>query len=44
MRQVYTDPRMEVVEMAPQQIICTSPDGWAEMGGYQPATDGFSQP
>ena len=36
---------MDVVEVTPQQIICASGSGWAEMGGYGTNTGGgFTQP
>ena len=43
MRYVYKRPRMEVADIALQQIICSS-GGWAEMGSYGSNTgSGFSQ-
>ena len=39
MGHVYTQPRMEVADIALQQIICAS-GGWAEMGGYGSNTGG----
>ena len=43
MRKNYKQPKMGVVEVSLQQIICAS-GGWAEMGGYGNNTgDGFSQ-
>ena len=47
MKQMYIQPRMEVADMAPQQIICDSGEGygWAEMGSYEENSGGgFTQP
>ncbi len=44
MRKNYKQPKMDMVEVTPQQIICASGEGWAEMGGYGNDTGGgFTQ-
>ena len=44
MRKNYKQPKMGVVEVSLQQIICASGEGWAEMGGYGNDTGGgFTQ-
>ncbi len=43
MKHMYLQPKMEVADIAPQQIICASGEtgsGWAEMGGYGENTGG----
>ena len=39
MKHNYTQPKIEVADIAPQQLICAS-GGWAEMGGYGNDTGG----
>lgn len=45
MRYKYTHPCMTVAEIAPQQVLCGSGSGWAEIGDYDKnTTGGFAQP
>ena len=40
MRKNYKQPKMDVVVVTQQQIICASGSGWAEMSGYGGNTGG----
>ena len=43
MKKIYTQPRIETVATAPQQMLCASGGIQAQMSGYKKNTGGFTQ-